>query len=295
MSWLGRFWNSPPALHWTSSFLIQLSALAGLLVAAVWLAGQPVFALRSVQVLSTGPEIHHLSEEEIRQSVLSTSVGTALTRPLADLQASLQAYPWVRQASVRRVWPNRLMIWIEEHQPVAIWADGRLINRQGELFWVDQSPRAVGLVPDCRLPTLSGPVGSHDRVLSRAQTLEQLFAAQGFSLSQLSLSDQFSWNAALHRGPELVLGRDTLPRSQEDRAQAFSQHLAWLTQSLQPSASASGRAAVQVTSADLRYANGFAFRTAPVTTRRGSDNDADGADQPNCLVFNREGRRTHDS
>ncbi|MGA1252551.1 MAG: cell division protein FtsQ/DivIB [Burkholderiaceae bacterium] len=295
MSWLGRFWNSPPALHWTSSFLIQLSALAGLLVAAVWLAGQPVFALRSVQVLSTGPEIHHLSEEEIRQSVQSTSVGTALTRPLADLQASLQAYPWVRQASVRRVWPNRLMIWIEEHQPVAIWTDGRLINRQGELFWVDQSPRAIGLVPGCRLPPLSGPVGSHDRVLSRAQTLEQLFAAQGFSLSQLSLSDQFSWNAALHRGPELVLGRDTLPRSQEDRAQAFSQHLAWLTQSLQPSASASGRAAVQVTSVDLRYANGFAFRTAPGTARRGSDNDADGADQPNCLVFNREGRRIHDS
>jgi cell division protein FtsQ len=295
MSWIGRFWNSPPALHWASSFLIQVSALAGLLVAAVWLAGQPVFALRSVQVLSTGPEIHHLSEDEVRQSVLSTSVGTALTRPLADLQSSLQAYPWVRQASVRRVWPNRLMIWIEEHQPVAIWTDGRLINQQGELFWVEQSPRAVGLVPGCRLPTLSGPVGSHDRVLARAQSLEQLLAAQGFSLAWLSLSDQFSWRAALHRGPELILGRDTLPRSYEDRAQAFTQHLAWLNQSLQPSASGAGRAAVHVTSADLRYANGFAFRAAPVATRQTREGDAESADQPNCLVFNREGRRTHDS
>jgi cell division protein FtsQ len=282
-------------MHWASSFAIQVSALAGLLVAAVWLAGQPVFALRAVQVLSTGPHIHHLSEEEVRQSVASTSVGTALTRPLADLQASLQAYPWVRQASVRRVWPNRLMIWIEEHQPVAIWTDGRLLNRQGELFWVEQSPRAVGLVPGCRLPTLSGPVGSHDRVLARAQSLEQMLAAQGYSLERLSLSDQFSWRASLYQGPEVVFGRDTLPRGHEERTQAFTQHLAWLTQSLQAGPSGAGRPQLQVVYADLRYANGFAFRTAPTSARRPLVDDAEGSGQPNCLVSNREGRRTHDS
>jgi len=294
MSWIGRFWNSPAAMHWVSSVAIQASVLASLLVAAVWLAGQPVFALRSVQVLSTGPQIYHLSEDEIRQSVQSTSMGTALTRPLADLQSSLQAYPWVRQASVRRVWPNRLMIWIEEHDPVAIWTDGRLINRQGELFRVDQSPRAVGLTPDCRLPTLSGPVGSHDRVLERAQMLEQIFADKGLSLDRLSLSDQFSWRFVLHDGPEVVLGRDTLPRGQQERVIAFIDHLGWLNQALQKPPT--GRAREQVVSADLRYANGFAFRTASATlSARGDGLRTEQRELPNCLITKREGRRTHDA
>ena len=294
MSWIGRFWNSPAAMHWASSVAIQVSVLASLLVAAVWLAGQPVFALRSVRVLSTGPQIYHLSEDEIRQSVQSTSVGTALTHPLANLQSSLQSYPWVRQASVRRVWPNRLMIWIEEHDPVAIWTDGRLINRQGELFRIDQSPRAVGLTPGCRLPTLSGPVGSHDRVLERAQMLEQIFADKGMSLDRLSLSDQFSWRLVLHDGPEVVLGRDTLPRGPQERVIAFIDHLGWLNQALQKPPA--GRSREQVVSADLRYANGFAFRTSSaLPSTRGDGLRTEARELPNCLITKREGRRTHDA
>ncbi|MFM1881466.1 MAG: hypothetical protein RLZZ344_1700 [Pseudomonadota bacterium] len=295
---IARFWHSPAAMHWASSVAIQVSVLASLLVAAVWLAGQPVFALRSVQVLSTNERISYLSEDEIRQSVQSTSVGTALTRPLADLQASLQAYPWVRQASVRRVWPNRLIIWIEEHDPVAIWADGRLINRQGELFRIDQSPRPVGLVPDCRLPTLSGPVGSHERVLERARVLEEIFADKGLSLDRLSLSDQFSWKFVLHEGPEVVLGRDTLPRNQTERVLAFVDHLAWLNQTVQSGPPARPRE--QVVAADLRYANGFSFRTASVPSAaraRGEEarSSASPRELPNCLIYKPEGRRIHDA
>lgn len=297
MTWLRDFWHSPQALHWAGSFAIQVSLLASLLVAAVWLAGQPAFALRSVQVLSQGasPSIRHVTEEEIRQSVQRTSHGTALTRPLMDLQQSLQAHPWVRQASVRRVWPNRLMVWIEEHDPVAIWADGRLINRYGELFAVDRAASLMGLRAGCRLATLSGPVGSHERVLDRAQRLEQLISQQGFSLERLDLSEQFSWKARLHGGPEVTLGRDTLPKPQEERVLGFAQHLAWLNQDLKRQAEITGRPIPRVIQADLRYASGFAFRTIPVAIGHDARDATHITSGPNCLLVTHEGRSTHDS
>jgi cell division protein FtsQ len=51
-----------------------------------------------------------------------------------EARARLEALPWVKSASVRRVWPNRIQVHVEERKPVALWQmDGALavIDRQG--------------------------------------------------------------------------------------------------------------------------------------------------------------------
>jgi hypothetical protein len=40
--------------------------------------------------------------------------------PLDERLASIRAIDWVRDASIARIWPNRLVARIEERQPVAI-------------------------------------------------------------------------------------------------------------------------------------------------------------------------------
>ena len=43
--------------------------------------------------------------------------------------------PWVRRAAVRREWPNKLVVVIDEHKPLGTWGeDGKLISVEGDLF-----------------------------------------------------------------------------------------------------------------------------------------------------------------
>ncbi len=62
--------------------------------------------------------------------------------------------PWVRKVALRRQWPRRLEVTIEEHSPLARWNDAGLVNAQGEVFVADY---------DGELPQFDGPEGSAAR------------------------------------------------------------------------------------------------------------------------------------
>jgi hypothetical protein len=38
-----------------------------------------------------------------------------------DQARAFETVPWVRQATLRRIWPDRLAVHLDEHQPVALW------------------------------------------------------------------------------------------------------------------------------------------------------------------------------
>ena len=46
--------------------------------------------------------------------------------------------PWVRHASVRRVWPNALAVTLEEYKPLGTWGSDQLVSVDGELFTANQ-------------------------------------------------------------------------------------------------------------------------------------------------------------
>ena len=69
---------------------------------------------------------------------------------------ALTAWPWGK-AVVRREFPNRLQVVLQEHQAVAYWGSDselRLINSYGEVFEAN-----VGEVEAEMLPQLDGPEG----------------------------------------------------------------------------------------------------------------------------------------
>ena len=109
-------------------YLLLGAALCAL--ALWWLARLPVFALRAIQVEG---EVLRNSESTIRANAAHRLTGSFLTLDLQKSRAAFESVPWVRRAVVRKVWPMRLSVQLEEHRPVALWAmaDGndRLVNR----------------------------------------------------------------------------------------------------------------------------------------------------------------------
>ncbi len=114
--------------------------------------------------------------------------------PLAERRRRLLAIDWVRDATVSRLWPDRLFVRIAERQPVAFvqLPDGSgasttriaLIDEQGVIL--EQPPRA-----QFKLPVLTGilPAQSRDARRQRVRTAMRLVGELGQQAGQLSEID----------------------------------------------------------------------------------------------------------
>ncbi|MES2715485.1 MAG: cell division protein FtsQ/DivIB [Pseudomonadota bacterium] len=236
----------------TANAVLALLVL-GLLAAGLQrLARLPVFNIQAIQIAG---DVSRNSESTIRANAAPRLAGSFLTLDLQQARAAFEAVPWVRHAVVQRVWPGRLAVQLEEHQPVALWLgnDGndRLVNSHGEVFEAN-----IGDVEDDSLPRLQGPEGSAAAMLAMLKRLQPVLGGQrDGDLALLELSDRGSWRATLDKGAVIELGRGSDDQVLE-RTQRFVQTL--------PRVEA--RYMRPLESADLRHADGFAVRLKGVTT-----------------------------
>lgn len=238
-------------MHATANTLF---VVAGLLLAALlinWVMRLPAFALRAVQVEG---EVVRNSASTIRANAAPKLAGNFFTTDLQRDKRAFESVPWVRQAVVRRVWPNRLVVRLEEHRPAAVWgsdaATDRLVNSFGEVF--EANP---GDVEEDSLPTLSGPEGSAAHMLAMLNQLKPAFEALDARIDALSLSGRGSWVAELDTGAHVQLGRG----SDEEVLSRTERFVATLTQ-------VTSRYQRPLEYADLRHNDGYAVRLKGVTT-----------------------------
>ncbi len=228
-------------------------ALAALGTAGWWVAHHPSWSLGRIVV---DGEVEHQSEASVRAYLAPQLRGSFLTLDLQEVKRLFETLPWVRQAVVRREFPNQLHVTLQEHEAVAWWGEvggGKLVNRQGAVFEADPDP---GEQQSEAWPALIGPEGGSDRVYALYRQLQPLLQPLGQPLSQLELGASGHWQAKLASGAQIELGRG----SSADllaRAGRFSSTISELT------ARYGGRA---LEAADLRYPDGYAVRMRGVQT-----------------------------
>lgn len=244
----------PPDVRLTqavASLIYATAVLAALAALALWLSRSPMFRIHDVRIQG---ELERVNAQTLRSHVEPRLRDSFFGVDLGAVRDAFETVPWVRRASVRRVWPDRLVVTLEEHQAAALWQDDeredRLVNRQGEVFTAN-----VGDVEDESLPTFGGPEGSAPAMLSLYRRLQPLLAAHEMQLEQLQLSPRGSWRALLDGGARLELGRG----AEDDlllRARRFAGTLAQVT----------ARLNAPLEYADLRHTDGYAVRLRGITT-----------------------------
>jgi cell division protein FtsQ len=109
-----------------------------------------------------------LSEKEILAAAGIGPRSSLLFLDVARVRRSLQASPLVKEASVRKLYPNRLLIEIEERQPFALWQkDGKV-----QIIAADGMP--IDELRDSRfadLPLVVGE-GANERLAEYVSLLE---------------------------------------------------------------------------------------------------------------------------
>jgi cell division protein FtsQ len=214
-------------------------------------------ALFDLQGIAVTGDVSHNNALTLRANVAPRLAGTFFTVDLARVRSAFEAVPWVRHAVVRRDFPNRLRVSLQEHQAIGYWGDEgelRLINSFGEVFEAN-----VGELESDSLPRLNGPEGQGSEVLTMYRTLAPEFERLNMSIDQLALSRRGSWSLRLDGGAVIELGRGTV----DDVTARTDRFLKTLTQVV----TKYGRQANSIESADLRHDNGYAIRMRGVSTQ----------------------------
>lgn len=237
-------WNKPHLLNAIADLLMLAASAALLAAAAVWLVRVPALPVR--EVLIAEPLVH-TRRQEIELVLQGGLKGNFFSLNLEAVRSALEKLPWVRKVEVRRIWPTRLEVNIEEQRPVARWGEERdeLVNSYGEVFHA--------LLPEperAALPLLVGPSGTASDVLQHYGEFVAAFKRVGERPVQLILSPRLAWQLKLDNGMLVNMGREQTKSPVGARLQRF----------IEVYPETIGKLANRPAVVDLRYPNGFAMK-----------------------------------
>lgn len=240
-------WHDVRMLNATANTLYGLVVLAIVSACLWWVAQRPYFTLQVIRV--EGPQheaLRHINPLTVRSAALARIRGNFFTANLDTVRQTFESVPWVSKATVRRSWPNQLIVTIEEHAPLGTWGeDGRLISIKGDVFVANLAEAEE----DTRLLAFDGPAGSEKEVVARLRDLNAWFAPLKLTTEALSLSDRYAWTAKLSNGVTIELGREKTATTLKERADRLVAIYPQLTALLQD----------RIENIDMRYPNGLAL------------------------------------
>jgi cell division protein FtsQ len=243
-------WDNPRLLNTAASSLIGLAALLFAYAGLQLLLRSPLFPLKEVVVRGV---LKHASREEIAGAMEGVG-GNFFATDLAAVRERLEQVAWVRSVDLRRVWPDRIEVDLEEHVAFARWGGGGLVNSFGEAFAAPVDDDGT-----LQLPLFSGPAGSEGEITKRYRNFAEILAPLGAPPDRVVLTPRYAWQLRLGGTQNgvlnLELGRDAAQTVEQRLARfvaAYAESLGRLPR----------RGAADQSFVDLRYPNGFALRVA---------------------------------
>jgi cell division protein FtsQ len=227
-------WNRPTLLNWIANFLFAVSVVAMLYAALYVVVHLPIFPLREVKVEG---QLTHVTREQVKLIVAKHLRGNFFTLDLVKSRDAFEKLPWARNVSVRRRWPDKLEVVVEEHQALARWGSIALVNTHGELFHAASGSE---------LPVFYGPGDGVIEVASQYGEFSKILKVANLNIASLALTPRRAWKITTSDGMVVELGRVEMQPRLEKFAKVYSSTLAGLNK--------------KIAYADLRYPNGFAVR-----------------------------------
>jgi cell division protein FtsQ len=232
-------WDDPDAMNLLSRLIVAATLLFALWVVGGWIA-ETWLPIRRIEVSGA---VHAETRQGIRP-VVAKLPGGLFSVDLVAARQGFESLPWVRTATVRRVWPDALAVTLDEHIPSAAWNDLAVLDVYGDAFPVR---------PWKSLPRIYAPEGMEKEVAQRYGEFAAALAAGGWHIAGIRVDARHAWQLTLSDGPIIELGRDRLA----ERLQRFSVFY--------PLAAARLAGIRRV---DMRYPNGFAAQGGTVELKR---------------------------
>jgi len=218
---------------WAKKGLLLMIVAIGVWQLTTWLGKSSTMPIKHVRI---GGELNHVTREEISTSLLQLVETGYFAMNTDEIIKKVTAIEWVNKARVRRVWPDTIVLILEEQQPVAVWNETALLNLHGEVF---KPIFNKGLMA---LPSLSGIDSKSQKVLAELRKVNQSIKSIGVEVSVLNLAEHGSWSAMMSNGIKISVGHQSPEKE--------------ISKSLKLLASLEGSLIEHLDEIDLRYPNG---------------------------------------
>ena len=161
-------------------------------------AGANALGMRIATVSLSGQR--QVSREQIFAAAGVTDHSSLLFLDVANARAKLEAIPWIAEATVRKLYPDRLQITVTEREPFALW------QQQGKVKVIAADGTVLSETVEPRLASLSFVVGNGAAARARdfLAVLDQYPTIRDSVRASIYVAER-RWNLKLKNGIDVRL------------------------------------------------------------------------------------------
>lgn len=215
--------------------MLGIAVILGSIAAFIaWLSHPETLPILKLQVVGN----QHTDLAQLQHIIAPVATGSFFQVDVAQVRQHVLSLPWVKTATVQKIWSDTLLITLTEYQAVARWNTHTFVDVEGKLFVLPQNePQPINL------PIFTGQVDDASEILAHYQRWQPLLQAAAMGIQEIGCNARRAWYIILNNKIKLLLGRD----EGEQRIQRFIQ--------LHPRMKL-----VPPVSIDLRYRSGIAVQ-----------------------------------
>jgi len=219
---------------WKPKLLFFSMFVASLSIVLTQINMQKVLPISSVKIEG---EFKYLDKEQLRKRAMPVVDGGFFSVDLSAVRNVFISLPWVEDVSVRRQWPDQLLVRVIEKKPVVYWGDDAVLSAKGVLFMPEKKLSE-------NLPYLKGPEGLHKTMFQELARMQAWLLETGLRIKSMSLDERRSWTLKMVDGIELRLGREKMHQRLQRFASVYKNNFQSEMR--------------KIKHIDMRYTNGFA-------------------------------------
>lgn len=227
--------RQPIEIEWRKHLVFISAAVLFVIFATYVYSKNDLLPIQKIRI--TGKFTH--LDTALIEAQLQPYLGTGFfSVDINRIQKELGTQAWIRNVSVRRVWPDQLSVAIVEQHAIARWDKSHLLSSTARVFEADSS----GFT---HLPVIHGYEGQSAELLSRFRRLQQTFQKYSLEISELHEDNKGALNLVLNNSLEISLGS-------VDNEEKINSFLAVYREQVKPRIE-------HIRHIDFRYSNGFAI------------------------------------
>jgi cell division protein FtsQ len=232
---------------WASFFQsVKKIIVSGFVVLLIGGAGYSVANMignvmqKPIAQISIQGELRFVKKNDVHASMHTAIEKSFISENLQVMRKKVMENPWVDSVSLRRRWPDTLVVDVVEQRPIARWGNKGFVNFRGELVVTDDNDRLS------HLPLLHGNEKETVQVMKQYQLLSQMLVQQNKQIVELEKDALGIWTLHLDNGWKLVAGRTDVPKKIQRFLHVLSQNKIGNQENIQV--------------IDMRYENGIAVK-----------------------------------
>lgn len=244
------FWHQPWLMNIASNVLLFL--VLGVFLFAGFKASThyPIFDLTEVVVTQPLKEV---SAEQLEYAASSVR-GNFFTADLEQARQIFEKLPWVRHADLRRRWPSRIEVTLDEHEAIAYWQD----PESSDVKLLDKNALIFEGSSTADMPVFQGSPETASLMINKFESMNKQLEPIHQRIKKLTLSNRLAWKLALEDGTVIELGKE---QEQLTLAQRIERLVAAYPQVVQ-------KFEAKPSVIDLRYPSGFSVRLATTSEHK---------------------------